>query len=105
MKALVCRAYGPLSDLRIEEVPDPEVSAGNVVVGVRAAIDVRGTQIVVRGNYVHVTGVLAGWNQLAALYATGEDGAMVVEHNVVRGGNWLVRSFSGGSHPGRFTPM
>jgi len=69
---------------------------GNVVVGVRAAIDVRGNQIVVRGNYVHVTGVLAGWNQVAALYGTGEDGAMVVEHNVVRGGNWLVRSFSGG---------
>jgi hypothetical protein len=69
---------------------------GNVIVGVRAGIDVAGSAIVVRGNYVHVTGTLAGWNQIAALYASSEDGTMLVEHNVIRGGNWLVRSFGGG---------
>jgi hypothetical protein len=69
---------------------------GNIVVGVRAGFVLRGTQIVMRGNYVNVTGMLAGWNQVGALDATGEDGALVVEHNVIRGGNWLVRSFAGG---------
>jgi hypothetical protein len=69
---------------------------GNVIVGVRAGFDISGKQMIARGNYVHVTGVIAGWNQVAALYASGADGALLFEHNVVRGGNWLVRSFSGG---------
>lgn len=68
----------------------------NVIVGVRAGFDVQGNGIVVRGNYVSVTGMLAGWNQIAALYASGDDGALLVEHNVIRGGNWLVRTFGGG---------
>jgi hypothetical protein len=69
---------------------------GNVIVGIRAGLDVGGNAIVVRGNYVHVTGTLAGWNQIAAFYGSSDDGSLLVEHNVIRGGNWLVRSFSGG---------
>jgi len=69
---------------------------GNIIIGTRAGIDVGGTGIVVRGNYVHPSGELAGWNQLAVLYANGTDGGLVVEHNVLRGGNWLVRTFAGG---------
>jgi len=37
VKAVVCREYGPPSLLRVEEVPDPEPGAGEVVVDVRAA--------------------------------------------------------------------
>jgi hypothetical protein len=55
-----------------------------------------GVGMVVRGNYVHITGVLANNNQIANIYATGHDDAFVMEHNVIRGGNWLVRTFSGG---------
>ena len=28
MKALVCRAYGPVDSLRLEDVPDPKPGAG-----------------------------------------------------------------------------
>ncbi|MGH7437683.1 MAG: NADPH:quinone oxidoreductase family protein, partial [Polyangiaceae bacterium] len=51
MKALVCRAYGPLSDLAVEEVPDPKVSAGNVVVGIRACGVNFPDVIIVQGKY------------------------------------------------------
>lgn len=51
MKALVCKAYGPLSDLRVEEVPDPKVSPGNVVVGIRACGVNFPDVIIVQGKY------------------------------------------------------
>jgi hypothetical protein len=69
---------------------------GNVIVGTRAGLDLSGNDIIVRGNYIHVTGTLAMWNQVAAVLAGSDAGTMLIEHNVIRGGNWLVRSFSGG---------
>jgi NADPH2:quinone reductase len=36
MRAVLCRAYGPPSSLTVEEVPEPEPGAGEVVVGVKA---------------------------------------------------------------------
>jgi NADPH2:quinone reductase len=51
MKALVCKAYGPLSDLRIEEVPDPKVSPGNVVVAIKACGVNFPDVIIVQGKY------------------------------------------------------
>ena len=37
MRALVCKKYGPPDDLVLEEVPDPQPAAGQVLVSVRAA--------------------------------------------------------------------
>src|SRR5215472_16464241 len=37
MRRLVCRAYGPVDQLTIEDVPEPEPRPGEVVVAVRAA--------------------------------------------------------------------
>jgi NADPH2:quinone reductase len=37
MRALVCRQYGPPSSLNIEDVPSPKVSAGEVLISVKAA--------------------------------------------------------------------
>ncbi len=37
MKALMCNAHGPVSSLKVEEVPDPVAAAGQVVVDVHAA--------------------------------------------------------------------
>jgi len=36
MKAVICRAFGPLTDLTLEDVEAPAVEAGNVVIDVRA---------------------------------------------------------------------
>ncbi len=33
MKALLCRAFGPVVDLVVEEVADPQAGPGEVVVG------------------------------------------------------------------------
>jgi NADPH2:quinone reductase len=51
MKALVCRAYGPIDSLAIEEVPDPKPVAGQVLVGVRACGINFPDILVVQGKY------------------------------------------------------
>jgi NADPH2:quinone reductase len=37
MKALLCRAYGPIEQLKLEDVPSPKAAAGEVVVEVKAS--------------------------------------------------------------------
>jgi NADPH2:quinone reductase len=51
MKALVCRAYGPLENLAVEDVPDPKVAPGQLVVGVRACGINFPDVLVVQGKY------------------------------------------------------
>src|SRR5579859_2255847 len=51
MRALVCRAYGPIDSLEVGELPDPKASAGQVVVGVRACGVNFPDLLVVQGKY------------------------------------------------------
>jgi NADPH:quinone reductase len=51
MKALVCRAYGPIDTLALEEVPDPKPASGEVLVGVRACGINFPDLLVVQGKY------------------------------------------------------
>jgi NADPH2:quinone reductase len=51
MKALVCRAYGPVDSLSLEDVPDPKPVAGEVLVGVRACGVNFPDTLVVQGKY------------------------------------------------------
>ena len=37
MRALVCHAYGPIENLKIEDAPTPEPKAGEVLIRVGAA--------------------------------------------------------------------
>src|SRR2546429_8555694 len=37
MKALLCREYGPVDRLKVEEVPSPRPGANEVLVGVKAS--------------------------------------------------------------------
>lgn len=51
MKALMCRAFGPISDLRLEEVADPTPEAGQVVIQVEAASINFPDALIVQGLY------------------------------------------------------
>ncbi|HEY1692049.1 MAG TPA: NADPH:quinone oxidoreductase family protein [Polyangiaceae bacterium] len=51
MKALVCRAYGPLDALAVGELPDPKALAGQVVVAVKACGVNFPDLLVVQGKY------------------------------------------------------
>jgi len=68
---------------------------GNLLVGTRGGLELRGEDITVRGNYLGANGELDGWNQVAVLNATSDNATIVIEHNIIRGGNWLIRSLEG----------
>jgi NADPH2:quinone reductase len=51
MKALVCRAYGPVDSLALEEVPDPKPAQGQVLVNVRACGVNFPDVLIVQGKY------------------------------------------------------
>ena len=69
-------------------------ATGNIFTGTRGGLIISGEDLRIRGNYIHPSGELAGWNQLAAFLGTGQ--GHLVESNIIRGGNWLVRGFGGG---------
>jgi NADPH2:quinone reductase len=51
MRALVCREYGPVERLAVEDVPDPMPLAGQVLVGVRACGVNFPDLLIVQGKY------------------------------------------------------
>jgi hypothetical protein len=62
---------------------------GNVFIGDRAGIYARGNSLRIVGNYIHIPGDLDNWNQVKPLSLI-DVGDVIVEHNVIRDGNWLV---------------
>ncbi|HEU0200876.1 MAG TPA: alcohol dehydrogenase catalytic domain-containing protein, partial [Burkholderiaceae bacterium] len=51
MKALLCRAYGPIENLRVEDVPSPEPGPRQVLVDVKAASINFPDALIVQGMY------------------------------------------------------
>ena len=48
MRALVCHAYGPIDNLKIEDIPQPVPKAGEVLASTRAATPAMATPVVMR---------------------------------------------------------
>jgi uncharacterized protein (TIGR03382 family) len=85
----IFRSYAHFQSTQNWLVGGDKPGEGNVIIGQRAGISLEfcnGVRVV--GNYIHIPQPLVGWNQVKALGASGD--GIVVEHNVVRGGNWLL---------------
>jgi hypothetical protein len=71
----------------------------NILVGRRAGIQLWGSDFTVRGNYVHDVFVTFAdeplGNQESALAVVYETTDVLVEHNVLRKGHWVVRGIAG----------
>jgi len=89
----VLRSWVQISNAHNWLIGGPAAADGNVLIGLRGGVNLDGSAIVVQGNYIRPTMTYAKVNQLAAFYGTGKaDSPMVVEHNVIRSGNWLIRT-------------
>ncbi len=51
MRAIVCRRWGGVEDLTLEEIPEPQPGPGELVIGVRAAGVNYADSLMVRGTY------------------------------------------------------
>jgi hypothetical protein len=68
---------------------------GNVILGLRGSLSLHGCDdMTVRGNYVHTEIPSFRWSQVHTL-AVGNCRRLVVEHNVLRHGQWVVRGLAG----------
>src|SRR5215831_12459170 len=77
MKALVCREFGPIANLRVEEVPAPQPGPGEVLIQVKACSLNFPDALLVQGLYqvkpqlpfspgLEVAGVLASGDRVIA---------------------------------------
>jgi hypothetical protein len=68
----------------------------NLLIGVRASLSVhRSADMRVRGNYVHTEIPSYRWSQVHTLAVVSPCPGLVVEHNVLRHGQWVVRGLTG----------
>src|SRR5262249_50797304 len=68
----------------------------NLLIGMRASLSLHGcADIVVRGNYIHTEIPSSRWSQVHTLMVGQPCPRLVVEHNVLRHGQWVVRGLSG----------
>jgi hypothetical protein len=67
---------------------------GNLLIGLRAGLVLAASGLVVRGNYVHVVHFTGSGDEAAimTMYGTTD---VLAEHNVLRGGTWVLRGFGG----------
>lgn len=67
----------------------------NLLIGMRVKITARGDSSIIRGNYLHVlmprNGRFPYWSQVS----TVDPGGNLLEHNVVRDGEWIVQFTDG----------
>lgn len=68
----------------------------NVLIGVRASLSIyRCTDVRLAGNYVHTIIPSFRWSQVHTLAVQAPCPNLVIEHNVFRHGQWVVRSLTG----------
>ncbi|MBI1848466.1 MAG: NADPH:quinone oxidoreductase family protein [Candidatus Rokubacteria bacterium] len=91
MRALVCRAWGPIDDLRVEEVAPPAPGPGQVLIDVRATGVNYADALMVAGQYqtkpafpfspgLETAGVVARCGEGVARYAPGDRVMALLAH-------------------------
>jgi len=68
----------------------------NVLIGLRASLSIlRSADMHVAGNYIHTEIPSFRWSQVHTLQCSGPSPRLVVEHNILRHGQWVVRGIEG----------
>jgi hypothetical protein len=68
----------------------------NLLIGMRASLSIAASDAMhVRGNYIHTEIPSYRWSQVHALLVQGACPGLVIEHNIIRHGQWVVRGLTG----------
>jgi hypothetical protein len=69
---------------------------GNILIGQRASLSIyRCNDFAVRGNYLHTEIPSFKWSQVHTLAVLAPCPGLVIEHNIIRHGQWVVRGLTG----------
>jgi hypothetical protein len=72
------------------------VEDSNLLIGMRASLSIhRSDKMVIRGNYIHTDIPSFRWSQVHTLAVVAPCSDLVVEHNILRHGQWVVRGLAG----------
>jgi hypothetical protein len=68
----------------------------NLLIGMRASLSIHASsKMHVRGNYIHTEIPSFRWSQVHALAVVSPCPDLIVEHNIIRHGQWVVRGITG----------
>jgi hypothetical protein len=68
----------------------------NLLIGMRASLSIHASSDMrVRGNYIHTEIPSFRWSQVHALAVVSPCPGLIVEHNIIRHGQWVVRGITG----------
>src|SRR6185436_8117042 len=68
----------------------------NILIGMRASLSIhRCADLTVRGNYIHTEIPSFRWSQVHTIAVGPPCPGLVIEHNVIRHGQWVVRGLAG----------
>ena len=68
----------------------------NLLIGMRASLSIHASaDMRVRGNYIHTEIPSFRWSQVHTLAVGGSCSGLIVEHNILRHGQWVVRGLTG----------
>jgi hypothetical protein len=77
-------------------VGGPKDDDANILIGMRASLSIhRCNRMHVRGNYVHTDIPSYRWSQVHTIQVQAPCPGLVIEHNVFRHGQWVVRGLAG----------
>jgi len=83
-------------DARKWTIGGPNAADSNLFIGIRASLSLFNCEdVLVRGNYIHTEIPSFRWSQVHALAVGGGGRGLVIEHNVIRHGQWVVRGLAG----------
>jgi hypothetical protein len=69
---------------------------GNIILGMRGSLSLYGCDdTTVKGNYIHTEIPSFRWSQVHTISVGRDCKKLVIEHNVIRHGQWVVRGLSG----------
>src|SRR2546422_9790211 len=110
MRAVICRAWGPVDDLKLEDVAPPKPGPGQLVIDIKATGVNYADSIMVAGRYqtrppfpfspgLETAGVVTRRGEGVTRFKTGDRVMAILAYGGVAG-----RGVAGGAPPGRRPP-
>jgi hypothetical protein len=92
----VCRSIVQFENARNWLIGGDEDADSNIITGMRGSLSIyRSSDMAARGNYIHTEIPSFRWSQVHTVAVQAPCPNLVIEHNIIRHGQWVVRGLQG----------